>query len=394
MFDEQAKSDSQLGSQRRMFLRTLASTAVGAAIPLQLIASKVDMPTPTEDSLERAQTLLREHPMVDFHTHIGLWQTMGLPESDAPLGQISRESFARNIRQYREVGCNCLYMDALSDIVRTRIGQPGNKDRDFQGDEAWEDYLRQRRIMQELLESEPIAMALSVDDIARINAAGKLAVIFSSEGAHMLERDPTRLEQMYRDGLRRLQPLHYVSSLLGDNQTDPVVYGGLSDLGKELLMRADELGILLDMAHATQAVVEQTAELVSKPLALSHTMVRYNSKRFGDYRNSRARWITPDHARMIAATGGVVGTFPIPAPYGVDSMAAFIEALKVMVDIVGIDHVAWSTDLVDAMRPVFLDDYANFTTLCALLLESGFGEEDVRKFVGGNALRVQQAAVA
>ena len=150
--------------------------------------------------------------------------------------------------------------------------------------------------------------------------------------------------------------------------------------------------MLIDVAHASLPAVEQTVELIDRPLALSHTMIRYESARFGDYRQSRQRWITPEHARLVADTGGVIGTFPLRAPFGVDTLDAFIEAVLVMVDTVGIDHVAWSTDLGEPVRPAFLSDYRLFPRICARLLESGFTEEDLARFVGGNALRVQAAA--
>ena len=229
-------------------------------------------------------------------------------------------------------------------------------------------------------------------DIAAINARGELAVILSTEGAHMVERDTSRLDVLAKHGLRRLQPIHYVASDLGDSQTDPPRFSGLSDLGREVLSKASELGMLIDLAHASEAVVKQTVELVQKPLVISHTMVKYNSAAFGDYRATRQRWITPEHARIVADTGGVIGTFPIRAPFGVSTIDAFTEALKVMVDAVGIDHVAWSTDLGEPVRPAFLQDYRQFPYVCARLLERGFSDTDLMKFVGGNALRVQAEA--
>ncbi|MFK7828578.1 MAG: dipeptidase [Congregibacter sp.] len=386
---------------RRQFL-SLVAGGLGAAVASGGLSANPPMTAgtrksgwglnPSADSLRRATGLLNSNTAVDFHTHLGLWQTMGLTAAEAPMGRLSRQKLESNLREYLAAGVNCVYMDCISDILRTRIGVPGNKDRDFIGDEAWQDYLRQYELMQELLGVMPLEIAESNRDVERIAKSGKLAVIFSSEGAHMIEGQVARLELMQAHGLRRLQPLHYLASELGDLQTDPPRFNGLSALGREAVSLASELGILLDMAHATEAVVEQTAALTGRPLALSHTMVAYNSERFGDYRNSRARWVTPAHARLIADTGGVLGTFPIPAPWGVDSAAAFVEALQVMVDTVGIDHVAWSTDLMDIGRPKFLQDYRDFPGLCAMLLDAGFSDDDLLKLVGGNALRVQESA--
>ncbi|WP_439102345.1 dipeptidase [Congregibacter sp.] len=377
---------------RRALLRRSLAVATTAALPGQLFALEAETISVNPESLERVAAVFAANPIVDFHTHIGIWQNRGLDNADKGIPPVSPAKFASNIQEYLDAGVNCIYLDAISDIARTRIGMPGNKDRDFQGDEAWEEYERQYALMMDFLADHPMSPVTDADSLEAINARGELGVVLSTEGAHMLELKPARLKVLHEQGLRRLQPIHYVASTLGDSQTDPERYGGLSPLGRQVLEQASDMGMLLDMAHASQKVVEQTVALVDRPLALSHTMVKYNSSRFGDYRNTRSRWISPEHARLIADTGGVVGTFPIQAPYGVTYLDEFVEALKVMVDTVGIDHVAWSTDLGEPVRPAFLQSYLQFPRLCAKLLESGFSDSDLAKFAGGNALRVQAAA--
>ncbi|WOJ91957.1 membrane dipeptidase [Congregibacter variabilis] len=378
---------------RRQFLKSLGAGAAIAGLPLASLADNA-LEGVSPKTLDRVKQLLGDNLTVDFHTHLGLWQNRGLEDIDPAFGVLSDEKLASNIQDYLTAGVNGIYLDVIGDLARTRVGAPGNKDRDFVGDEAWEDHLRQYELIEQFLGQLPIAVAHSGDEIAKANDAGKLAVILSAEGGHMLENDASRIDILYRQGLRRLQPIHYVASTLGDSQTDPVIHGGLSELGRQVLARASQLGMLLDMAHATQAAVEQTIDLVDRPIALSHTMVAYDSSNYGDYRNTRSRWITPEHARLIAKTGGVIGTFPVRAPWGVDSLDAFVEALWVMVDAVGFEHIAWSTDLVEAGRPEFLQNYAQFPILCAKLMESGFSEDDLLKFTGGNALRVQREATA
>jgi len=287
------------------------------SLPGKLRALEAEQINVSEDSLEGVAAVFAADPVVDFHTHIGIWQNMGLDNADPAIPPVSPAKLASNVQEYLDAGVNCIYLDTISDIARTRIGRPGNKDRDFEGDEAWEDYQRQYRLMMGFLSDLPLSPVTAADSLESINARGELGVILSTEGAHMVEEQPTRLSVLHEQGLKRLQPIHYVASTLGDSQTDPERYGGLSSLGRDVLEQASELGMLLDMAHASQKVVEQTIELVDRPLALSHTMVKFNSPRFGDYRNTRSRWISPEHARMIADTGGVVGTFPIQAPFGV-----------------------------------------------------------------------------
>ncbi len=380
----------------RLSRRRLLGGALGAGVAMlrpglgwSLERDPIDV---APESLARVTELFAASTVVDFHTHLGIWHTMGLPEAEQALPAISRARLEENIRAYIDAGVTCIYLDTISDILRTRLGQPGNKDRDFLDGEAWADYLRQFAMIEAMLETLPLQVVTNVQELESVRGPGRLAAFLSTEGAHMVEGDPQRLETLYAQGFRRLQPIHYVASELGDSQTDAARFGGLSDLGREVLSEANKLGMLLDLAHASLAAVEDTAELVDKPLALSHTMVAYESKRFGDYRTTRQRWISPEHARIIAETGGVIGTFPIRAPYGVDTLDAFVEALLVMVETVGIDHVAWSTDLGEPVRPAFLQDYRQFPRVCARLLESGFTDEDLMKFVSGNALRVQAAA--
>jgi membrane dipeptidase len=61
-----------------------------------------------------------------------------------------------------------------------------------------------------------------------------------------------------------------------------------------------------------------------------------------------------------------------------------------MVETVGIDHVGWATDLLDTGLGPWFRDYREFPALCARFLDAGFAEEDLAKFIGGNALRVQR----
>lgn len=378
------------GLPRRRLLR--AAVAGLCAAPFVGRALEAEVIEVAPENLQRVQRLFDANTVVDFHTHLGIWQTRGLASVDPAIGVLSDEKLRSNVAEYLDAGVNCVYLDTIGDIARARIGRPGNKDRDFRGDEAWDDYLRQREQLQEMLDTLPMTLARGPDELPQIARRGELAAIVSTEGAHMIERDPARLETLAEHGLKRLQPIHYVASELGDSQTDPPRFDGLSALGRDVLARASELGMLIDMAHASFETLEQAAKLIDRPLALSHTMVKYRSERFGDYRSTRQRWISPDHARLVADTGGVIGTFPIRAPFGVDTLDAFVEALKVMVDTVGIDHVAWSTDLGEPVRPAFLKDYRQFPRVCAKLLESGFTDEDLVKFAGGNALRVQAAA--
>ncbi|WND01857.1 membrane dipeptidase [Temperatibacter marinus] len=383
---------------RRTFLKVAAAGLVTrAGIADKAVASEAESAAETFEDVSKARAILAASPVVDFHTHFGLWQTMGLPISfvDPMVKPMSTHRLDRNISEHLAGGVNCVYLDIVSDVMLTRLGRPGNKLRDFKKGEAWREYLRQYDILKSILKKDRLEFLQSPKDIPSVSKQGNLGVFFSTEGGHMIEDDPEKLDVMFEHGLRRIQPIHYVSTTIGDNQTDEKKYGGLSATGKEIIKRITEKGMMLDCAHASFACAAQMAELYGKPLALSHTMMHYMSPQYGAFgKAQRSRWISEDHARMIASTGGVIGTFPIKAPWGVDTLDQFVELVKVMMDTVGEDHVCWSTDLIDSARPNFLPSYKDLPFIAQAMLKSGFDKQSIQKFFGYNALRVHEATVS
>ncbi len=72
------------------------------------------------------------------------------------------------------------------------------------------------------------------------------------------------------------------------------------------------------------------------------------------------------------------------------SVHAFAQATLVLVDTIGINHVGWGTDHIQKAMPNWFNTFEQFPVLCAKLLEAGFTEQDLIKFIGGNALRVRR----
>jgi membrane dipeptidase len=342
------------------------------------------------ENLARARKILDSHPSIDLHSHLGLWESKGLAGVPERFAYIGDDKLKRNVEDMMSAGCKSVSVNLTSDAPIFAPGQPGNKARDYVGNEAWEEYRRQMSLLDGFFESMPLELVTGVDEIEAAFAKGNLAVFLSTEGGHMVEDDLGRMEELYRDGIRKFQPIHYVRTKLGDNQTDPSVYGGLSPLGKRAVKEAARLGMMVDAAHASYEATKHMANLAGGPIVLSHTLMKYDSNRFGSYSENRSRWISRDHAFLVAESGGVIGTWPMGDPLGVGSADAFVEAVMKMVDTVGIDHVGWATDFIEAGLGPWFRDYKEFPGLCARLLDGGFSEEDLVKFIGGNALRVQR----
>src|SRR5262249_59081769 len=129
------------------------------------------------------------------------------------------------------------------------------------------------------------------------------------------------------------------------------------------------------VAHATADTVKQSAKVASKPLLLSHTALR--GSRAQGQTALVERQVTPDHARMIAETGGSIGIWHFFA-----TPDLYVEGLKEMVDVVGLDHVSVGTDA--SASGGLYPDYARFGGLLDAMRRGGFTPAGAAKITGGD----------
>ncbi|MDG6098676.1 membrane dipeptidase [Alteromonas sp. ZYF713] len=120
---------------------------------------------------------------------------------------------------------------------------------------------------------DTFALATEPEDAKAIAEQGKKIVYVSMENAYPLGEDLSLLDTFYKMGLRMVGPVHFKNNQFGDSSTDPdgQQYGGLSPLGKELVKKANELGIILDGSHAHDDLLEDMIELSQTPVILSHS---------------------------------------------------------------------------------------------------------------------------
>jgi membrane dipeptidase len=226
-----------------------------------------------------------------------------------------------------------------------------------------------------------------VTDAAGLRAAraGTASAIIAAEGADFLEGQPDRVDEAYRRwSLRHLQLTHYRVNELGDIQTEPPVHGGLTDTGAEVIRRCNRLGIVVDVAHGTFDLVKRAVSVTTKPLVLSHTSLATRASAF-------SRLILPQHGRLVAQTGGVIGVWPPTSVF--PTMDAMAAGMARMVDAVGVDHVGLGSDMRGLVGPSVLPDYDQLPALAEALLGAGFSQADTGKLLGGNYLRVFEACM-
>jgi membrane dipeptidase len=161
------------------------------------------------------------------------------------------------------------------------------------------------------------------------------------------------------------------------------VHGGLTPAGADVIRRCNALGVVVDVAHGTYDLVKAAAKVATKPLVLSHTSLTQRPAPW-------TRLVTPDHAKAVASTGGVVGIWPLIELF--PTYQAYAGAFARMVDFVGIDHVGLGTDQMGLVGGSTLPSYAELPQLAAAL-RGKFTAEETAKLLGGNYQRVFQTCI-
>ena len=148
----------------------------------------------------------------------------------------------------------------------------------------------------------------------------------------------------------------------------------MTDFGAAVVRACNRLGIVVDVAHGTYDLVKRAALVTSRPLILSQTSLSSAPGR-------HSRQISPDHARAVAQTGGVVGIWPPASIFPtLDNMA---DGFARMAEVVGVDHVGLGTDMRGLTGPSVLDNYRDLPLLTEKLLARGFAPVDVGKIFRG-----------
>jgi membrane dipeptidase len=329
----------------------------------------------TAESASAALGVLRRSISVDVHSHGG---KTGITSKAPPSSDLANAMRAGSLA----VACladvpdmRVLGRSAEGALAMVRTPATGELYRHHLDRLAW---------MDEVVAHHGVYRALCAADLEAAHKAGQPAIIGDAEGLDFLDGKLERLEEAHQRGLRHLQLVHYTPNDIGDFQTGVVLHHGLTEFGAEVIRECHRLGFVCDVAHATEEMVKQAVKVATKPLLLSHTALA-GSPAMG--RTPLAgRQVSLDHARAIAETGGSVGIW-----HFFPSLDKYVEGLKEMADIVGVDHVNIGTDQFDARGCV--EDYTRWVHLIAAMLRGGFTAEEVGKIAGGNYMRIFRTAV-
>ncbi len=197
------------------------------------------------------------------------------------------------------------------------------------------------------------------------------------EGAHALEGDVRNVDVMFNAGFRMIGLVHYFDNEAGGS-AHGIERGGLTDLGRQIVQRMDELGMVVDLAHASPAMIDDVLDLTTRPVVVSHSGVRSTCD---NQRNLEDR-----HIDRIAESGGIVGIgFWTTALCG-DDLHSLVRAIRHVVGRVGVDHVALGSDFDGAVPSLF--DASALAMITEALLEEGFSPVEIRQIMGEKVVRV------
>ncbi len=282
---------------------------------------------------------------------------------------------------------------------------------------------------------DDIEVARSPADVERIHAAGKLVACIGIENGHPMGTDLGRIAEFHRRGARYMSIAHNRHSQLGDSHTpaEPL-HGGLSDLGRQAVAEMNRVGIMVDISHASKAAALQAMEVSTAPVIASHSGCRAVC--------DHSRNLDDETLRALKRNGGVVqcvalGSFvkqssqrnqalaaareaaglpprgrgnrteienfeeklaryreaqrAIDQQYPPADVGDFVDHIDHAVGLIGIDHVAISSDFDGGGGIVGWSDASETANVTIELVRRGYDEEQIQKLWAGNTLRVWRA---
>ncbi len=281
---------------------------------------------------------------------------------------------------------------------------------------------------------DTIELAYTASDVQRISRAGKIAALMDLEGGFDLDGDPAILRDLYRLGLRSFQlPAHNWANNFADSCCAPPKWHGLNDRGRAVIREANRLGMVINVSHGSDETIAQAIEISTDPVLATH----HGLRSFNDI----PRNMSDELLRKLAAKGGLIGfqignefhnvklfkwrtehagkpfwdttdigrkeagmtieeidrlaapQFPMVGADAPDDLKLtpyeWLAVVERAIQLVGDDHVMLGSDFDGGPTlPRGMRDIRDLPMLTEAMLQRGWSEERIRKFLGGNLLRV------
>jgi membrane dipeptidase len=223
------------------------------------------------------------------------------------------------------------------------------------------------------------------------------------EGGHSIDSSLATLRMMYALGARYMTLTHSANVPWADASPGPAVLGGLSKFGEEVVREMNRLGMLVDLSHVSPETMEDAIRVSEAPVIFSHSSAKAICN---VHRN------VPDNVlQLVAKNGGVVMVTFVPgfisqavadydakpaadrgsAPAPRATLSQVADHIDHIRKVAGIDHIGLGGDF-DGISSVVqgLEDVSTYPALSAELLRRGYKDDDLKKILGLNVLRVMR----
>lgn len=304
---------------------------------------------------------MKDTPVIDIHSHTGVY---------------GRKEVGPLAEGMREAGLDLTIASVVADNKVIKRDETGllRCVREPDPDELYDHTWQQLDRLDAAIEEDGLDVVLDAGDLG-----DRPAVIKAIEGGDYLEGDLKRVEEAYARGVRSMQPVHYRINELGDIQTEPARHGKLTDFGREYVAEMNRLGMIIDLAHATEAMTRDVVAISKAPVMISHTCLQLDD-------DPHPRMVTAEHARAVAEAGGVIGVWACGFRHS--TLKEYVEQIHRLVEAVGEDHVCIGTDQFAGAAKKIFPDFRPFGEIPDMLAESGYSATTSAKVLGGNFLRL------
>lgn len=282
-----------------------------------------------------------------------------------------------------------------------------------------------------------LALVLTPDDIPYLKPQGRTGALIGIEGGYAIEDDLSLLNSFYRSGVRLMTLTHWAHTDWADASGDEKpTFGGLTDFGKKVVAEMNRLGMIIDVSHSADTTFWDVIKLSRAPVIASHSCCRALS----DYHRN----LTDDMLKALAKNGGMIGINFMPGFLNAELMKKqeaiykeitkkfgiidgqmdrrnidpktreaaeaeikvrmaelnktfppvtvknVVDHIEHVIKVTGsADHVGFGSDFDGiGQTPVGLENSGLLPNITEEMLRRGFPEDDIRKILGGNFVRV------
>jgi len=282
---------------------------------------------------------------------------------------------------------------------------------------------------------DKIVKASNSDEVLKAVNQKKSVAMLGVEGGHMIENDLRKLDSLYARGVRYMtltwnNSTPWATSANDETFNEDLKQKGLTDFGKQLVRRMNELGMLVDVSHVGEQTFQDVMNTTTKPIIASHSCVYQLCH--------HQRNLKDDQIKAIAKNGGVIQVnfnppfidkgftkksdafferhkaesdsllkivkdewiveyqlfrkYPEEANEIRPPLSMLIDHIDYIANLVGVDYVGLGSDFDGiTVTPLLLDDVTGFPLITKALLERGYSKDAIDKILGGNVLRVLKA---